>query len=166
MTELAHLLDQYIASRRLAPASLESDGVLAFEMADGPLMYASVSGTGLLELFATAGYLSAAQLAAMAEDEEEEEEDEADHEVATVLMRRDAHGAAWTLEANRETGLVTLSWISPELPRDLEGLAVVLQTLREVHATWAPRLQTEPPVPCATRRRPPASCLQEGYVRI
>jgi hypothetical protein len=164
MTELAHLLDRYIASQCLAPAWLESDGVLAFAMADGPLMYASMPGSGLLELFATAGYLSAAQLAAMTE--EEDEDDDEDDENATVLMRRNALGAAWTIEADRETGLVTLSWISPEVPCDVEALAALLQTLREVHATWAQRLQTEPPSLSAIRRRAAESCLQEGYMRI
>ena len=70
MTELAHLLDLYLAARNLPCARPGSDGAFTFDAGDGLAVCASAHQDGSLELVANPGYLSATELEAVIEDDE------------------------------------------------------------------------------------------------
>src|SRR4051812_48811653 len=112
MTELAHLLDIYLAARNLPCARPRSDVALTFDAGGGLVVCASTHEDGSLELVANPGYLSAIELEAVIEDDE----DDADLEDDEVLMRWQASGAAWAVDADRDTGRVILSLTRAQAP--------------------------------------------------
>jgi hypothetical protein len=138
MTELAQILNQYFASRNLAAAWPDGGGALTFRTEDGLTLVASLSDTGGLVLRANPGYLDATQLETMFDDTED-----VDGEDAGLLERWNESGVAWRLDADRSTGRVALSRFSPELPRDADGFATAVESMRAVFVEWSAQL--EPP---------------------
>jgi hypothetical protein len=138
---LAHLLDQYLAIRKLPCACPDSDGAFIFDAGDDLAVCASTHEDGSLELVANPGYLSAIELEALIEDDEDDADPEDDDD---VLMRWQASGAAWAVDADRDTGRVILSTCA-QAPHDLDGFVSVLETMRKTAADWSARLAAEPP---------------------
>ena len=60
-------------------------------------------------------------------------------------MRWQASGAAWAVDADRDTGRVILSQTRAQAPLDLDDFVSVLETMREVAADWRARLAAAPP---------------------
>jgi hypothetical protein len=138
MIDLAHLLQQHVASRNLPATWPDGSGALLFRAEDGLTLGASLSDTGGLVLFANPGHLDATQLETMFDDTED-----VDGEDAGLLERWNESDAAWRLDTDRSTGRVTLSRFSPELPRDADGFAVAVESMRAVFVEWSAQL--EPP---------------------
>jgi hypothetical protein len=142
-SELAHLLDRFLTARKLPCASPDSDGAFTFDAGDGLAVCASTHKDGSLELVVNPGYLSASELEAVIEDDE----DDADPEDDDVLMRWQASGAAWAVDADRDTGrvILSLSLTRAQALHDLDGFASVLGTMREAAAGWRALLAAAPP---------------------
>ena len=112
MSDLAHLLHQYLASRDLSPAVRDGHGGLNFHAGADLVVRASMTDEEGLELCVNPGYLSQAQLDALAEEENAQDDDD-----PGWLMDWKSAGALWRLRANVSCGLVMLSQTRPACRR-------------------------------------------------
>jgi hypothetical protein len=139
MSELAHLLHQFLAARNLPPAVPDGHGGLSF-YADADLaVRAIMTADERLEILANPGYLSQAQLEALAEDDDDDDDDE-----PGLLMDWESPAARWSLRADLSCGLVMLSQTLPDMPQDAETMDCVIESMRETVAEWTARLSGQP----------------------
>lgn len=147
MTEqLADLLDQYLAATSLPPARVDSEGVFTIESGAGILIGAVMLADGRLELFSNPGHVSSVTLrnvCSVAEDTSLEGRNP--EAVPGALVRWQSDEAHWGVHIDREAGLVTLTKLVGRLPWHADGLAALVDTFCEEHASWAARLEPEPP---------------------
>jgi hypothetical protein len=162
MTNLTRLLAEYLLSTHRPPCEPDSEGVFTFEAGGDMLLCAGELGDDGLELFASPGYMSAEDLACLlARAGNASDEDEHDEPIEHWL----AHGAAWYVALDRETGLVTLSCITFEAPWNLAGFVAAVDAFREIYATWEARLRPTQD-PCAAFARAGADAFPQAALHL
>ena len=140
MTNLTQLLSEYLASEHRPACLPDSEGVFTFDAGQGMLFCASELEDGKLELFASPGYMPAAELASAGARIGAGDDEEVDDEDDVELERWQAHGLDWSIELDRESGLVTLTGLTLEAPWSLDGLVAAVEAFREIYITWEARL--------------------------
>ena len=131
MRDLAHLLHQHLATRELAPAVGDGHGGLSFRAGKDLVLRASMTDEEGLELCANPGYLSQAQLRALAEDEDAQHDED-----PGLLTQWETPGAVWRLRADLRGGVVMLSQTVQEMPQDADSFDSALEQMREACAEW------------------------------
>ncbi len=140
MTNLTQLLSEYLASEHRPACLPDSAGVFTFDAGQGMLFCATELEDGKLELFASPGYMPAAELASAGARTGDGDDEEGDDEDDVELERWQAHGLDWSIELDRESGLVTLTGLTLEAPWSLDGLVAAVEAFREIYITWEARL--------------------------
>ncbi|MDR6534933.1 hypothetical protein [Variovorax soli] len=148
--ELGPGIDRYLASVRLAPAVVDIDGSLFFQVEERLQIHAAMLPDERVELFAGAGYVRAELLQAIVEADEDDDfdEDEPRH-VQDVLARWTGEGAHWAVDVHRQTGLLTLSMVVSALPGDPSEWAIVIDAFMRTADSWTARLEREAAGPWA-----------------
>ena len=146
--ELGPGIDRYLASVRLAPAVVDVDGSLVFQVEERLQIHVAMLPDERVELFAGAGYVRAELLQAIVEADEDDDfdEDEPRH-VQDVLARWTGEGAHWAVDVHRQTGLLTLSMVVSALPGDPSEWAIVVDAFMRTADSWTARLEREAPGP-------------------
>ena len=142
MSDLADLLHQHLATRNLAPAMADGHGGLTFHAGENLVVSAIMTAEEGLELTANPGYLSQAQLEALAEDDDDDDD-------PGLLMNWESPGARWSLRADLSCGQVMLSQTLPDMPQDADAMDSVLASMRETAAEWTARLNGQRPASAA-----------------
>ena len=167
MTEqLADLLAQYLASTKQPPAQLDSEGVFTIETGEGLLLGAAMLADGRLELFGNPGHVSPASMQRIVEPNHERSARDESNTAAVpgALVRWRDGDTEWGIHVDRQSGLVTLTGITAQLPWHVDGLAVLFKRFCDEHAAWAARLESEPLAEQEEQLAPAGAELQ-GFTR-
>ncbi len=132
---LTHLVGDYLSSQHRPACVPDAAGVFTFDAGEGMLVCANELGDDCVELFASPGYMPAAELASVRAGEDDEDRDDDD------LERWQADGAAWSVHLDRTSGLVTLAGIRLEAPWDLAGFKEAVEAFQLVYRTYEARLR-------------------------
>lgn len=146
MADLHHQLDQYLSDAGLGFARCDRLGHLLFDTAQGLSMAACHEAQGRIRLFACPGHVAASALLGLPPQPGMDGDALAQLVLDTVLRWSDAEAdAEWALSVDRVQGLVTLSLLLRDVPRQRTHWAQELQRFEAEFAQWQARLQGTPP---------------------
>jgi hypothetical protein len=129
MTNLAFLLQPVPFHQRAWPCHPDEEGVFTFDAGGGMLLCATRAGGW------QPGVLRQPRIPARAGDESVARSlDRPGRQLQgrDVLERWEASGAAWSIELDRASGLVTLAGITLEAPWDLAGFGAAVELPRDL----------------------------------
>jgi hypothetical protein len=145
MADLHHQLDQYLSDAGLGFARHDPLGHLLFETEQGLSMAACHEAQGRIRLFACPGHVAAPVLLSLPPSPAVNGDALAQLVLDTVARWTDAE-AEWNLSVDRISGLVTLSLLLSDVPRQRAHWARQLQRFEAEFMHWRTRLQEKPPL--------------------
>jgi hypothetical protein len=165
-TDLADVLNQYVAYMSQPPACANSDGVFAIDAGDGLLIGAGLLPDQRFELFADAGYVDADTLQDLIEEDQEDGTGLEGAAMPEPYLRWQANEAEWFIDIDRDCGRVTLSSTRPDVPGNLADLMAVLETFGSLHSDWAAQLETVPVGAQPLHPTPSAGLPCNGFLQV
>lgn len=145
MADLHHQLDQYLADAGLGFARHDPLGPLLFETEQGLSMAACREAQGRLRLFACPGHVAAPVLLSLPPSPAVGGDALAQLVLDTVARWTEAE-AEWALSVDRLSGVVSLSLLLSDVPRQRAHWARQLERFEAEFVYWRTRLQEKPPL--------------------